>query len=179
MISKLDDICTCCGGYENQPLLQLFEDGCFRIVDGKETKGGFCINDFAFPVDGYNCVNLNIELDGGEITLFDNKLDEISPLPETLESGKAYARGVMIRVAYPINDQNGEELKYTDKSVKIYLENSETFVGSEFPIHDFFTIFTNAKSNRPQDLINKIKIINPNESYNVRINAIILMGNAE
>ena len=179
MIPKLDEICTCCGGYENQPILQLFNDGCFRIVDGKDAKGEFCIKDFAFPVDGYTCVGLNIELDGGEITIFDNNISMLSPTSEFLESGKSYARGVLIRIFYPTNDSNGEEIQYSDKSVRVYLEDAETLIGTSYPIYDFFTMFTNAKSNKVKDLINKIKILNPNELYGVRVTALVLFGNAE
>lgn len=179
MIPNLDEICTCCGGYEKQPILQLFNDGCFRIVDGKDAKGDFCIKDFAFPVDGYTCLGLNLELDGGEITIFNNNLELFSPNVELLESGKSYARGVLIRIYYPTNDSNGEEIEFADKSVRVYIENAESLVGTDYPMYDLFAMFTNAKSNKLKDLINKIKIINPNELYGVRVTALVLFGNAE
>jgi hypothetical protein len=178
MIPKLDEICTCCGGYENQPVLQLFEDKCFRIADGKETKGDFCIGDFAFPVDGYTCVGLNVEVDGGELVIFDNGLEAFSPLSE-LDSGKEYARGVLIRIFYPIKNKNGEDLNYSEKTVKVQLQNAIDFSFSEFPIHDLLTIFTNAKSNNPQDLINKLKIINTNKDFSIRVSGLVLFGKAE
>lgn len=174
---NLNEICTCCGGYENQPILQLFDDRCFRVVDGKETHGEFCIKDFAFPVDGYQCTGLNASLNGGEITLFDNEVTLISP-SGVLESGKLYARGVMIRIYYPTNDENGEEIKLIDKSVKILIEDAETLTSNEYPLYDLFTIFTNPKSNKTSDLINKIKIINPNLLYNIRVTALVLYGKA-
>lgn len=176
MIPNLTEICTCCGGYENQPLLQLFDDKCFKIIDGKDTHSEFCLKDFAFPVDGYSCVALNVNLDGGEIVLFDNQLNTLSPL--VLESGKAYARGVLVRVVYPAYDEDGEAVTFTQKNVKITIENSN-FNEIEVPIFDLFTIFTNPKSNRVEDLINKIKIINPNLKYKVRVNALVLYGQAE
>ena len=179
MIPRLDEICTCCGGYENQPILQLFNDKCFKIVDGADTKGDFCVGDFAFPVDGYNCIGLNLELDGGEITIFDNNISLLSPASDLLESGKSYARGLLLRIFYPKTDSNGEDLTYSSKSVRIYIEDAETLIGTEYPLFDFFTIFTNAKSNKVKDLINKIKIINPNELYGVRVSALVLFGNAE
>ena len=175
---NLDEICTCCGGNENQPILQLFDDRCFRVVEGKETHGEFCIKDFAFPVDGYQCTGLNVSLDGGEITLFDNALGSLSP-SSTLESGKLYARGIMVKIIYPTNDTNGEEIKLVNKSVKIEIEDAETLTATEYPLYDFFTIFTNPKSNKASDLINKIKILNPNLLYNVRVSALVLYGKAE
>lgn len=177
MIPSLTEICTCCGGYENQPILQLFDDKCFRVVDGKDVHGEFCIKDFAFPVDGYSCVGLTLDLAGGELTLFDNQVGMVSP--NILESGKAYARGVMVRIVYPTYDEDGEALTLTDKTVKISIENAETLTSSEVPLYDLFTIFTNPKSNKVEDLINKIKIINPNLKYKVRVSALVLYGQAE
>lgn len=174
---NLNEICTCCGGYENQPILQLFDDRCFRVVDGKETHGEFCIKDFAFPVDGYQCMGMNVAIDGGEIVLFDNALGSFSP-NAVLESEKLYARGVMIRIIYPVNNTDGEEIQLVDKSVKIEIEDSETLTPMQYPLYDFFTIFTNPKSNKASDLINKIKIVNPNLLYNVRVSALILYGKA-
>jgi len=177
MIPDLNAVCDCCGGYENQPILQLFDDKCFRIVDGKETDGAFCLKDFAFPTDGHTCVNLTVTLDGGEITLFDNQVDTISP-SGTLETDKLYARGVMIRIIYPTYDTDGESVAFVDKSVKIVLETSDTLASTEYPLYDLFTIFTNPKSNDAYDLINKIKILNPNMLYNVRVSALVLFGKA-
>ena len=178
MIPNLTEICTCCGGYGSQPVLQLFDDKCFRIVDGKDIHGEFCLKDFAFPVDGYSCVGLNIDLDGGEIVLFDNQLGAFSP-SALLESGKTYARGVLVRLVYPTYDEDGEELKFTQKKATLVMENAETLAASEFPIYDLFTIFTNPKSNKVEDLINKIKIVNPNLKYKIRVNALVLYGQAE
>jgi hypothetical protein len=177
MIPSLTEICTCCGGYENQPILQLFDDKCFRVVDGKDIHGEFCIKDFAFPVDGYSCVGLTLDFDGGELVLFDNQVDMVSPT--ILESGKSYARGVMVRIIYPTNNEDGEALTFTEKTVKISIENAETLTAAEFPLYDLFTIFTNPKSNRVEDLINKIKIVNPNLKYKVRVSALVLYGQAE
>jgi hypothetical protein len=176
MIPNLTEICTCCGGYENQPQLQLFDDKCFKIVDGKDAHSEFCLKDFAFPVDGYSCVALNVNLEGGEITLFDNQLENFSPA--TLESGKAYARGLLLRIVYPTYDESGETITFTQKNVKLTIQNSE-FNEIEIPIFDLFTIFTNPKSNKVEELINKIKIINPNLNYKVRVNALVLYGQAE
>lgn len=176
-MSSLSDVCQCCGGYENQPILQLFEDKCFKVVDGSKISGEFCLNDFAFPVDGHNCIGLNAEVSGGEVLIFDNQLDPFNTDP--LTSGKLYARGVMIRVYYPTNDLDGEEISYTDKSVTITIQNATTFAETEYPLHDFFTIFTNAKSNVQTSLINKVKITNPNTNYAVRISALVVYGEAE
>jgi hypothetical protein len=35
MIPNLNQVCDCCGGSESQPLLQLFDNKCFKIVDGR------------------------------------------------------------------------------------------------------------------------------------------------
>jgi hypothetical protein len=176
MAINLNEICDCCGGAE-QSILQLFNDKCFRIVTGKDTSEEFCLKDFAYPVDGHTCVGLNVTVDG-EITLFDNQVGAISP-SGILESGKEYARAVLVRVSYPINDINGDEILFSDKSVRVFIENAETLESLDHPMYDFFTIFTNPKSNKSNDLINKIKIINPNLLYTVRVTALVLFGVAD
>lgn len=178
MIPKLNDICQCCCGNERQPLLQLFDDKCFKITDGTSTEGSFCLDDFAFPADGYQCFSLTADPAGGEITLFDNQTEGLSP-SAVLESEKLYARGIMIKIAYPINDDNGEEILITNKNVTIALQNTDDYSESQFPLHNFFSIFTNPKSNQTSDLINRIKIINPNLEYSVKVAALVIFGKAE
>lgn len=177
MIPNLNEICDCCGGTEAQPLLQLFDNKCFKIVEGKSTSGEFCLSDFAFPVDGYSCINLNVDLDGGEIVLFDNQAGLISP-SGVLESDKLYARGVMVKIIYPVNDENGDEIPLIDKSVQIAIQTADTLVETVYPLYTLFMTFTNPKSNQTEDLINKIKIINPNQDYKIRISALVLFGKA-
>ena len=82
----------------------------------------------------------------------------------------------MIRIIYPTYDTNGETIELVNKSVKISLENTDTLTATEYPLHDLFTIFTNPKSNKAEDLINKIKIINTNLLYNVRVSALVIFG---
>jgi hypothetical protein len=176
MITKLNEICNCCD--DDQQILQIFDDKCFKIVDGKETTGEFCLGDFAVPVDGYTCAHIAVELDGSEFILFDNKVGGLSP-SGVLESGKLYARGILLKIIYPVNDSNGDEIEIYDKSVSISLENADTLIESIFPLYTFFSIFTNPKSNTTSDLINKIKIINPNLLYDIKISALVLFGKAK
>lgn len=173
-MASLNDICDCCGGSENQPILQLFDNKCFGIVDGKEVTEDFCIKDFAFPTDGYSCAGLTIDSSGGTHELFNNNL----PVPMViLDSGKAYARGILLKVTYPTNDSNSEEILISNKNVVLTIETYNG-VSTDYPLYNFFSIFTNPKSNDPSQIINKIEITNPNTDYPIRISALILFGNA-
>ena len=174
---NLDEVCDCCGGYGVQSLLQLSGNKCFQITDGKEIDGEFCLKDLAYPVDGHNCINLNATLNGESLTLFDNQLDTHTP-GEPLVAGQLYARGLLLRITYPTTDINGDDILYATKSVKLVIEDSY-FNESELPLFDFFTIFTNPKSNDANQLINKIKVYNPNSLYNIRVSALILFGEAQ
>ena len=176
MISNLNDICDCCGG-NNQPILQLFNDKCFKVVDGKETRENFCLNDFAFPTDGESCLGLTGTVNGGTVSIFDNQVIPSSPL--ILESGKLYARGILLKVTYPANDNNSEEILIAKKSVRLIIETADTLAVSEYPLYNFFALFTNPKSNDVSELINKIEIVNPNEDYPVRVSALVTYGLAE
>jgi hypothetical protein len=177
-IPNLNDICDCCGGYENQPYLQLFNDKCFKIVDQKDIQGEFCLGDVTLAVDGYQCVGLNLEAGGGTLTIFDNQVIVNSP-SQILESEKAYARGVLIKITYPIYDNNSEEIALSKKSVKISIERASDMQSLEYPLHNLFVMFTNPKSNDPEDLINKIEIINPNLDYVIKVSALVLFGKAD
>lgn len=176
MISNLNDFCDCCGG-DSQPILQLFNDKCFKVVEGKEARESFCLNDFAFPTDGESCVGLTGTVDGGTVVLFDNNvlIEQTSPA-QLLDSGRLYARGILLKVTYPANDNNGEEILIADKSVTLLIEKADTLEVTEYSLYNFFAIFTNPKSNNPSDLINKIEIINPNLDYQVRVSALIVYG---
>jgi len=178
-LPNLTNICTECGGYENQPMLRLMDNKSFAVLDGKNIDEEFYLKNFGIPVDGTTCVNLNVELGGGELTLFDNEIVPLSPAEELLTSGKLYARGILLKTTFPLNDENTEEIKFIDKSLNIYIERADTFEATEYPIFELFIMFTNPKSNKVKDLINKIKIINYNSNYKVRINALILFGKAE
>jgi hypothetical protein len=175
---NLNEVCDCCGGTESQPILQLFDDRCFRVVEGKDVHGEFCLKDFAFPADGYSCIGLNVDTDGGEILIFDNKLDTLSPSSELI-SGELYARGILIRIVYPTYDNNGESLTLADKSMKLYIENGESLAGIELPLYDLFTMFTNPKSNKTSELINKIKVVNPSTKFKIRVVALVIDGKAD
>ena len=170
---SLNDVCTCCGGYENQPLLQLSDKKCFEIVNTSESGCEFCLGDFAYPVDGHTCLALNVPSNGSAVTIFDNSLDplNVDPLP----SESLYARAALVRIYYPTNDDDGEEIQYVNKSAKVRITNYQGFE-TDLPVNDVFTIFTNAKSNVQSDLINKIRIINPNSNYTIRVTAMVLFG---
>lgn len=174
MAPMLNDICDCCGGSESQEILQLFDGKYFGIVDGKNVNEKFDLSDFAFPTDGYTCAGLNIESSGGTHEIFNNNL----PVPLlTLQSGKAYARGLLLKITYPTNDSNSEEILISDKSVTLTIETFDG-VSTDYPLYNFFAMFTNPKSNDPSKVINKIEVTNQNTDYTIRISALILFGNA-
>jgi len=177
-VPNLNDICDCCGGYENQPFIQLFNDKCFKIVDQKDVTGDFCLADVSLAVDGYTCIGLRLESSGGTLTLFDNQVI-INSTSQILESEKEYVRGILLKITYPIYDNNSEEIALTAKSVKLSIERASDMQSLEYPLHNLFIMFMNPKSNDPEDLINKIEIINPNVDYIVKVSALVLFGKAD
>lgn len=176
MLPKINNICDCCDS--DQAILQLFEDKCFKVVDGADTKGSFCLGDFAFPSDGYSCLDINLNISTGESTLFDNEIVSVGSPASTLTKGQNYARGVLIKVTYPINDDNGEEISIVDKSVELWIEDVATLQYKKYPLYNLFMMFTNPKSNDPTELINRIKIVNPND-YKVKITGLVIFGESQ
>lgn len=178
MIPTVDKICSSSLA-DSQDILQLFDDKCFKIVSGKDITGQFCLGDFAFPVDGQGCISINLELDGGEKTIFDNEILSIASPFNELEIGKPYVRAVMLKITYPLDDINGEEINIKDKKVELWIEDAESLEFKKIPLYNLFMIFTNPKSNDPRDLINRIKIVNPHVLYKVKISGLVIYGNAE
>jgi hypothetical protein len=54
-----------------------------------------------------------------------------------------------------------------------------TLSGIELPLYDLFTTFTNPKSNKASELINKIKVVNPSSKFKIRVVALVIYGTAE
>jgi hypothetical protein len=114
----------------------------------------------------------------GETVLFDNEILTVGSPSVTLTKGNTYARGIMIKITYPINDDNGEEILITDKNVELWIEDAATLTYKRLPLYNLFVMFTNPKSNDPAQLINRIKIVNPNE-YKVKVTGLIIYGEAQ
>jgi hypothetical protein len=170
--TTLADVCATCGGAGDQQILQLFDDKCFGIVKGKDVSSDFCLKDFAYPLDGHSCVNKEV-LPLSEVLLIDNDL--FSPAEE-LNVKHVYAKGILLKIIYPEKDDNGEEIAFSDKQVKIILTDEETLTETAYPLYNFFSIFTNPKSINSDSLINKIKVYNNNADFSVRIDALILLS---
>lgn len=175
MIPKLNNICDCCES--DQPIIQLFDDKCFKIIDGSETEGSFCLNDFVVPVDGHSCLSINLNAESGETLIFDNKIVSIGSPSTEVTSGNSYARGVIIQITYPTNDDNSEEISIVDKNVELWIEDAETLTYTQYPLYNLFSLFTNPKSKLANQLINRIKIVNPNE-YRVKVTGLVTFGEA-
>ena len=177
MIPSVNTICI----DPNKPkdILQLFADKCFKIVSGKNTTGEFCLPDFAFPSDGYACTSSTLNNNSKGIELFNNNILNIGSPNEELDDSIGYARGVLIKITYPKMDINDEEVKIEDKKVKLFIETVADTEYREIPLYNLFTIFTNPKSKDPIDLINKIKIINENDLFEVKIDSLIIYDKSE
>jgi hypothetical protein len=175
MLPAINNICDCCDN--NQPILQLFDDKCFKIIEGAGIIGSFCLNDFAFPSDSHSCINFNLNTEE-EYTLFDNGITSIGSPSMDLISGNLYVRGIMIKIVYPTNNNDGEEVSIVDKNVELWIEDAETLDYKKHPMHNLFILFTNPKSNDPKTLINRIKIVNPSTEFKIKLIGLIIFGKA-
>ena len=167
---------TICDSSSTQDILQLFDDKCFKVVSGVKTGAELCLADFAFPSDGTSCVSLDAEMAGGEIVLFDNEILTVGSPVTDLTEDKIYVRGILLKITYPVNDDNGEEIDIVDKSVELWIEDVATLTYKKYSIYNFFALFSNPKSNDPLDLINRIKIVNPSALFSVKISGLIIHG---
>jgi hypothetical protein len=175
MIPNINEICECCGGNGPQAVLQLFNDKCFKIVEQEKIISDFCLGDFAFLSDGHSCINLNLEPEQ-ELTLFNNQLESLGSPGDELDPDKYYVRGIMLSISYPISDSNGEELKLSAKSVELWIEDGESLQYKRYYLHNLFMMFTNPKTNQADQLINKIKVINPSSDFQIRLKGLLIYG---
>lgn len=176
-INNINSICD--RTEDTQKMLQLFDDRCLKIIDGADAKTAFCLNKFAFPVDGHSCISIDIESEGGEIVLFNNDISIIGSPADDLSKDQNYVRGILLNIEYPSLDLNGEEISILDKSVDLYIEDVNSLQYKRYPLYNLFALFTNPKSNDPNDLINKIKIVNPNDNFNISITGLLIYGKVQ
>jgi hypothetical protein len=171
----VNGVCVC-STVATKPLLTL-KNNCFVIEDGDKTTGKICLDDFAYPVDGKQCMQLEIpkSAEGAEwqsLTLFDNNISIASP-SEDLDSTLSYVRGIILKIMYSVEDENLEEVPLKDKKSYITITNAD---GEEctYPLYNFFSIFTNPVVDDPSEFINKIVISNPSTKYSFKVDALIL-----
>lgn len=168
-------LCSC-STVVTKPLLTVI-DKCFVISDCDKVIGKLCLDDFAFPVDGSQCIRLEVpkSTPGAQwesLTLFDNKITVASP-SEDLDNEKLYVRGLLLKINYLHEDSNSEEVQLIDKKASISITNA-TLEECNYPLYNFFSIFTNPVTLDPLDFINKIVVYNPSTKYKFEVDALIL-----
>ena len=175
-MATLTSVCDCCGA-NDQALLQMFNDGCLKVVEDDKTTEDFCFKDFAFPVDGNMCATVTIDADSGSHVIFNNDiLGYTSPIPDTdFSTDFICARGVMIRIKYPTLDLDGETIPIQDKKARIQIQDANGTT-ADLPIHDLFMHFVNPHSNIAIDVINKITIVNSNLNYKIKVHALVILS---
>lgn len=178
MIPSVDAICS--KYYKDiQDILQLFDDKTFKIVSGADIVTSFPMGDFAFPTDGHMCISIKNLKVANERVLFDNGILSVTSPLSDLVTGDAYARGILLRIAYPDKDENDDKIHINDKNVELWIEDALTLEWKMLPLYNFFAMFTNPKSNKQEQLINRIKIINPSSTFDVSVGGLIVFGIAE
>jgi hypothetical protein len=176
-MATLTSICDCCGSSNSYDVLQMFNDGCLKIVDGSKTTDEFCFTDFAFPVDGSTCATVTLNEDGGTHIVFDNNIVGFTvPEPDAnFPTDFIKARGVMIRVAYPTLDLDGETIPIQDKKAQLLIEDAYGIISTQ-PFYDLYMHFVNPHSNIAADVINKITVVNPNSNYRIKVHTLVILG---
>jgi hypothetical protein len=172
----MSDFYGACSTVSVKPLLTLIEK-CFTISDQNKVTAQLCLDDFAYPVDGKQCIGLEVpkSIEGDldqSITLFDNQITVASPV-EDLDKNKSYVRGILLKIVYLTEDSNSEEVPLLSKKCFITITNA---LGEDctYPLYNFFSIFTNPETVDPQDFINKIVITNPSIKYSFKVDALII-----
>lgn len=176
MIQSVKNICS---SISDQQVLQLFNDKCFKIVDKDKTSAEFCMDNFVVPVDGHSCISIGVDSISGEFELFDNNILTTGSPSIDLVQDSTYVRGILLMVEYPNNDEDGEEINISDKSVEIWIEDAKSLQWKQYSMYNFFSIFSNPKSNNPEDLINRIKIVHSSSEFDVSIKALITYGKVQ
>lgn len=167
-----------CSDQSTKNQLQLFNQ-CFNIYSGDQTIASFCdLSKFDYPVDGF--LNIDMEVCHGDtLVLFDNGLSDIPGLPsggvspDIMSLDKNYVRGYLIYVYYPKLDGTGADVEPADKTCQLTFVN-RALQQTSIPLFNFSAHFCNPNSRNPDDLINKLEIINQNANFSIKVKALLI-----
>jgi len=157
-----------CEPYPKSKLLILFEK-CFVVSYKDKFHQQICLDDFAYPLDGVENFD-RLLYPNDQIELFDN---EFSVSPNTdLNSKHPVARGTIIYVEYPIEDNFGKEIPLENKSCLVHIEDNK---GNSFtnPINELHVQLNNPVTSNSEHIINKIEVENP-QDFQIYMEALVL-----
>lgn len=156
-----------CQPLPKSKLLILFKK-CFTVIYRDKFYQQICLDDLAYPLDGVENYD-RILKPGDSLQLFDNDFDT-SPNPE-LKDKHPVARGSIIYMEYPIEDEFGEEIQLENKKAFIDITDSK---GNTFtqPINELHVQLNNPVSSQSEDIINKIEVRNE-QSFEIYLEGLV------
>lgn len=161
----------CSNGEPGKPYLTLIDETLF-ILCGAKTLGEFPLFFDNYPVDSKLIVSTQV-LPNEEYTLYDNKLNLLAPT-DPLNPDKQYARAFVLMIKYPDQDDVANQIDYIDKNVYVNLFKNDSIIPMSVPIYNFYSMFNNPVTIMPNEVIDKVTITNPNATYSIYINALII-----
>jgi hypothetical protein len=157
-----------CQPYPKSKLLILFEK-CFAVVQDEKFYQQICMDDLAYPLDGVENFD-RILYPGDKVKLFDNEFDT-PPTPE-LRDKHPLARGSIVYVEYPIENDFGKEIPLENKSCFVHVQdyNQNNFTN---PVNELHCQLNNPVTSDPNLIINKIEVENP-QDFQIYVEALVL-----
>lgn len=176
-------------------------DRCFIIANREKTDAKFCdLEKFEYPVDGNILIDFEVH-PGETLQIYDNSLESIlpsnpagQPINYPLGNGaeyfensgtpdepayyiipndRAYGRGCVLYIEYPMVDMNGEDILPEAMSCNISMYDRE-LVKSTQPMSQVFSHFANPVTRNANKLINRIEITNPNLTFPIMVRGLVI-----
>lgn len=151
-------------------------DRCFTIVQKEKTLATFCeLEKLNYPVDGFSVIDVTICADSS-YRVFDNNLETIQLVDGKypLSSTKDYVRGIILWVEYPTVDSTGDEVKPEDMNLEYSIPDNLVQNTATFVFHEFFSHFANPFANDATQLLNKLDLYNPSQTYSVKVKGLVI-----
>lgn len=164
-----------CNGDPKKDSLKLI-DKCFSIFKKEQQVAAFCeLGKLNYPVDGFSIVDVDV-CQNSAYTVFNNSLQSITisngvyPLVPT----KAYARGVMLWLEYPLIDETGQEVIPTKMQSTLRLFDRPATGQFELGVSQFFSHFSNPDGEYATDLLNRLDVYNPSTTFSIKLKGLII-----
>jgi hypothetical protein len=166
-----------CNGDPKKNSLKLI-DKCFSIFKKEQQLAAFCeLGKLNYPVDGFSVIDVTL-CPQEPYSVFDNQLQTITQVNTKfpLNENKAYARGVMLWVDYPMSTDAGSEISPADLHVLYQTVDHTNTNQMTVYMHEFYSHFSNPYATDATQLINRLVLVNPNLDFSVRLKGMVIFA---
>jgi hypothetical protein len=153
-------------------------DKCFSIFKKEQQVAAFCeLGKLNYPVDGFSIIDIDVCQESA-YTVFNNSLQTISLADGEypLVASKAYARGVMLWLEYPLVNEAGQEIGPADMQATLQLFDRPATGQFQLGVSQFFSHFANPDGDDATDLLNRLDVYNPSTTFSIKLKGLVIFA---